>query len=166
MSDFCEPEIVIFKSPIGSLHLHFYDQKLQAIRFDQPQDVIEQATSTIAKQTIQQLTEYFTGQLQSFSLPVQPEGTIFQQQVWQNLLQIPYGETWTYGDLASQLKTSPRAIGNACRANPIPIVIPCHRIIAQNNIGGYAGRTSGQKIDIKTSLLEREACFSSAVLLS
>ncbi|MGK0673659.1 MAG: methylated-DNA--[protein]-cysteine S-methyltransferase [Halothiobacillaceae bacterium] len=68
-----------------------------------------------------------------------PAGTPFQQRVWRALAEIPLGQTRTYGELATRLGTSPRAVGGALRANPIPIIIPCHRILAAQGLGGYAG---------------------------
>jgi len=84
------------------------------------------------------------------------QGTEFQQKVWHALCEIPIGQTKTYGELAIELKTAPRALANACRQNPFPIIIPCHRILAKAGIGGYAGTTSGKLIDIKTALLKHE----------
>ena len=69
---------------------------------------------------------------------------------------IPYGKTKSYGELAQELKTSARAIGNACRHNPLPIIIPCHRIVAKNNLGGYNGATEGKMLNIKEWLLQHE----------
>jgi len=82
--------------------------------------------------------------------------TPFQLSVLEQLQKIPYGETRTYGEIAKILKTSPRAVGNACRNNPIPVIIPCHRVVAANGIGGYSGATQGRKLDIKYRLLRLE----------
>jgi methylated-DNA-[protein]-cysteine S-methyltransferase len=84
------------------------------------------------------------------------EGTAFQQRVWHELLQIPLGHTLTYGQLARQLGSSPRAIGNACRANPCPLVVPCHRVVGKTGLGGFAGKNSGPKLQIKRWLLMHE----------
>jgi len=78
----------------------------------------------------------------------------------QQLQSIPYGETRTYGEIAKRLKTSPRAVGNACRNNPLPIIIPCHRVLAATGIGGYDGAVDGKKLDIKLSLLKLEGITS------
>ncbi len=83
-------------------------------------------------------------------------GTAFQQRVWQALLRIPAGETRSYGVLAAELGSSAQAVGNACRSNPVPIVIPCHRVVAVNGMGGYAGATAGYKMQIKRWLLQHE----------
>ncbi len=84
------------------------------------------------------------------------KGTAFQKRVWQALCNIPPGTTKTYGELAKELHTSPRAIGNACRKNPLPIIIPCHRVVAKNSLGGYAGARTGELIEFKKWLLENE----------
>ena len=89
-----------------------------------------------------QLREYFAGQRRSFQLPLAPQGTPFQQQVWQALAEIPYGETRTYGEIAEAIgrKGASRAVGAANHRNPLPIFIPCHRVIGANgSLTGYAG---------------------------
>lgn len=90
----------------------------------------------------------------------QLNGTVFQKRVWRALLQIPCGTTLTYSDLAKKLKSHPRAIGQACRTNPLPLIIPCHRVVAKNSLGGYSGATSGKKLAFKRQLLEREKTLS------
>jgi methylated-DNA-[protein]-cysteine S-methyltransferase len=97
---------------------------------------------TLFRQTETQLTEYFAHQRQHFDLPLNPQGTTFQQQVWQLLTQIPFGETITYGTLAKMTgnPTASRAVGAANGRNPISIIVPCHRVIASNGaLTGYAG---------------------------
>ena len=101
-----------------------------------------------------QLTEYLDGNRKEFDLPINPSGTSFQQQVWCELLTIPYGETRSYKDIARSLgnEKSSRAVGNANNKNPIPVIIPCHRVIGSDNkTFGYIGGTS-----IKEFLLELE----------
>ncbi len=99
----------------------------------------------------QQLNHYFQQPGFNFSLSCQMNGaTAFQQKVWQALMQIPSGEVKTYGALAAELGSSARAVGNACRNNPFPLVIPCHRVVSASGIGGYAGDTlQQQKGEIK-----------------
>lgn len=101
-----------------------------------------------------QLAEYFAGKRTAFDLPLAPQGTAFRQQVWRALCDIPFGETRTYGDLARKLKTAPRAVGGACGANPIAIVVPCHRVVGGGGaIGGFSG---GDGCDTKRVLLALE----------
>lgn len=103
-----------------------------------------------------QILSYLANPKTRFTLALHVEGTVFQRKVWQALREIPAGETMTYGELAKRLKTSPRAIGNACRANPIPLIIPCHRIVSSGGIGGYSGEVAGENIDLKRQLLRHE----------
>ncbi len=91
-----------------------------------------------------------------FSLPLAPAGTPFQRRVWRALRAIPPGEVRTYGELARQLGSSARAVGGACRANPLPLVVPCHRVVAAGGPGGFAGRTQGAALALKRRLLARE----------
>ncbi len=86
-------------------------------------------------------------------------GTTFQKNVWKNLCDIPSGTTLSYGELATIMKSSPRAIGQACKRNPLPLIVPCHRVISKNNIGGFMGTNAGRAIDIKLSLLNHETVF-------
>ena len=92
----------------------------------------------------------------AITLPLLIQGTTFQQKVWAALREIPIGETRSYGELAKSLNTSPRALANACRQNPFPLIIPCHRVTSKTGIGGYAGALSGTLIDIKLALLNYE----------
>ncbi len=145
----------ILNTPIGYLGIRCDDNALLGIDFIHAQSELK-PKNTIATQTIQQLNHYFKNNQHQFNLPLKLEVTPFQSRVLNALLKIPVGKTKTYGELAKQLKTSPRAIGNACRENPIPVIIPCHRITAQNHLGGYSGQSTGKEIDIKRWLLEHE----------
>lgn len=110
--------------------------------------------NTIFSDAVSQLAQYFEGRLKQFDLDFQPLGTIFQKQVWQALLTIPYGTTVTYGEIAEQIHNPKafRAVGLANRCNPIPIIIPCHRVIGKNGkLTGFAGG-----LDIKQALLDLE----------
>lgn len=89
-------------------------------------------------------------------------GTAFQKRVWQALRRIPPGETRTYGELAREFGTSARAVGNACRANPVPVVIPCHRVVAVNGLGGFAGDRDGRLVAVKRWLLGHEGIVGQA----
>ena len=91
-------------------------------------------------------------------IPVQlpSGGTPYQQKVWQALQRIPVGEVRTYGELAKELGSCARAVAQACRANPLPIFIPCHRVVSASGIGGYMGKTDGPQLEIKRWLLHHE----------
>ena len=112
----------------------------------------------LLSEAVEQLEAYFAGRLRHFSLPVRPPGSGFRQRVWSRLRDIPYGETETYGALARQLATSPRAVARACAANPLPIIVPCHRVVAaRGRLGGYSG---GDGPDTKAALLVLEGAPS------
>ncbi|MBL4571619.1 MAG: methylated-DNA--[protein]-cysteine S-methyltransferase [Gammaproteobacteria bacterium] len=102
-----------------------------------------------------QLDAYFAGELKKFDLPLMPKGTAFQESVWQALTEIPYGETWSYGQLAAKIEKpkASRAVGAANGMNPIPVIIPCHRVIgASGKLTGFGGG-----IETKQFLLELES---------
>ena len=95
----------------------------------------------VLKETANQLEAYFAGERVDFDVPMDLDGTDFQRQVWAELSRIPYGETISYGELARRVgrPKGPRAVGQANGRNPIPIIVPCHRVLASNGIGGYGG---------------------------
>ncbi len=134
----------------GITHMSFQDAPNQ---FEIPADWIHDDAAFPAAQ--QQMREYFDGNRTDFELSLTPQGTAFQQQVWQELQNIPFGETISYGELAQRIgKTmaASRAVGAANGQNPIPVVIPCHRVIGANGkLTGYAGG-----LQIKKALLELE----------
>lgn len=104
-----------------------------------------------------QLTEYFAGTRKSFDLPLRPQGTDFYTAVWREMLAIPYGQTKSYGDLAKATGGIARAVGTACGANPIPIFIPCHRVLtADRQLGGFSG---GKGPQTKAMLLTLEGAW-------
>jgi len=100
-----------------------------------------------------QIVEYFAGRRRHFDLPLAPAPTPFQARVRDAMQSIPYGQTRTYGELAHSAGGAPRAIGQACGANPLPLVVPCHRVVASNGIGGYSG---GSGLATKRLLLALE----------
>lgn len=103
-----------------------------------------------------QLKAYLHDPAVQFNVPVNPLGTPFQRKVWDALSSIPMGETLTYGALAAQLGSGARAIAKACSANPLPIVIPCHRVISANGLGGFMGGDEAWALEIKQWLLMHE----------
>jgi methylated-DNA-[protein]-cysteine S-methyltransferase len=110
--------------------------------------------SPLLRRAKRELDEYFARKRQSFDLPLRIGGTRFQRAVWDRMLDIPYGETRSYGDVAKSLRSGPRAVGGACGANAIPIFIPCHRVIGSGGaLGGYSG---GSGAAVKIALLELE----------
>ncbi|MEA4923749.1 MAG: methylated-DNA--[protein]-cysteine S-methyltransferase [Syntrophomonadaceae bacterium] len=120
-----------------------------------PQDS-ELPEPPVIQQAFAQLELYLSGNLQEFTLPLKPEGTSFMQRVWQKLLQVPYGQTASYKDIAAAVGSplATRAVGQANHRNPIPIFIPCHRIIgSQGDLVGYGGG-----LEMKRTLLRLEGC--------
>ncbi len=122
--------------------------------FGQPAEVV--VDSHLLEDAVNQVASYMRSGDFVFQLPLQPSGTDFQRRVWQALQQIPAGRVKTYGQLAAELGSSPRAVGNACRRNPIPLFIPCHRVVSANGLGGFAGDVEGEKIRLKSQLLAHE----------
>lgn len=138
-------------SPLGDLTLTSADGKLTAVTWGR---AAREESDPLLDETARQLAEYFAGTRQGFDLPLAPAGTTFRQQVWAMMLAIPYGGTLSYGDVARALSSAPRAVGGACGANPIPIIIPCHRILGSGGAaGGYSG---GAGLPTKTWLLDLE----------
>lgn len=112
--------------------------------------------NSLAARVCSQLNAYLSDPAYCFDLPLAPGGTPFQARIWQALREIPSGRTLTYGELAHRIGTAPRAVGGACGANRIPLVIPCHRIVAQTGLGGFMGGTGGDPLAIKRWLLTHE----------
>ena len=110
----------------------------------------------LVQKIVKQLEQYFTQACSLQDIPWLLMGTPFQQRVWHELTNIPMGKTMSYGELAKKVQSSPRAVGNACRKNPLAIIIPCHRVVSAKGIGGYAGKTEGNNITIKRWLLHHE----------
>ncbi len=106
---------------------------------------------------VTRLQAYLINPNTQWSIPTIAHGTAFQQRVWQAIFDIPVGQTKTYGQIADQLKSGPRAVANACGANTLPILIPCHRVVAQNGLGGFMQSKAGGTA-IKKWLLQHEGC--------
>ena len=146
-------------SPIGPLFLVADDEGLREVRFElekRPHEPLHDWVHSAQKlaQVRHQLEAYFSGERQVFDLPLKPQGTEFQQSVWRALTTIAYAATTSYGQLAQQLDrpTASRAVGAANGRNPIPIIIPCHRVIGSNGtLTGFAGGLAA-----KQWLLEHE----------
>ena len=140
-------------SPIGQLILDEADEAVVAIRWsDEPAG----NGSPLLDEAARQLAAYFDGRLTDFDLPLRPAGSEHQRRVWAAMQQIPYGETRCYGDLAAAIGSAPRAVGGACGRNPIPIVVPCHRVLAKTGMGGYSGAGG---LDTKRALLRLEGAL-------
>jgi len=142
--------------PFGRVAIRADDDGLTAVESVTRTTKLKKATHPVAKETCRQLTNYVASPSFHFSVPLKASGTPFQKKVWQALETIPGDKTITYGELAQKLHTSARAVGNACRRNPVPIVVPCHRVVARNGNGGYMGQVDGPAIQLKKWLLRHE----------
>ena len=123
-------------SPVGMLTIEEAGGAIVSIRWG---DGPPSNGSPLLAEAARQLAAYFDSKLARFDLPLRPEGSAFEARVWAAMQAIPYGETRTYGDLAHATDSGPRAVGRACGKNLIPIVIPCHRVLARGGLGGYSG---------------------------
>lgn len=143
-------------SPVGRLALEADGEAITGVRWasageDAPGN---DKPTPLLKEACQQLDRYFARRLQTFDLPLAARGTDFQKSVWKMMCAIPYGETATYGGMAMALGSGPRAVGTACGRNPIPIIVPCHRVLGRGGKeGGFSG---GQGLPTKRSLLAIE----------
>lgn len=138
-------------SPIGTLTITEQDGAITAIDWGNAKNEADTPLLTNARL---QLKEYFSGDRSEFDLPLSPSGTEFQRAVWAAMCEISYGRTRTYGELARSIDSGPRAVGMACGRNPIPIVIPCHRVVGPN--GALTGFSGGKGIETKQHLLDLE----------
>jgi methylated-DNA-[protein]-cysteine S-methyltransferase len=146
----------ICKVPFGWLEVITCNEAVDRIGMfeTRPQKVF--TPGSLDKHVCEILQHWFSGGVWPQGIHLNLAGTEFQKKVWRALLQIPVGETRTYGDLAKQLGSAPRAIGGACRRNPVPLLVPCHRVVAANGDGGFAGHTDGFWMDAKRWLLAHE----------
>ena len=150
---------VAIDSPVGRLTISATPEAIVSIAWtDDPQG---EPTALLAEAS-RQLEAYFGRRLTRFDLPLLPAGLPFEQRVWHGMQQIPHGQTRTYGELAMEVGSAPRAIGRACGKNPIPIVIPCHRVLARDGLGGYSG---GIGLDTKRRLLKLESADPQGLFL-
>jgi methylated-DNA-[protein]-cysteine S-methyltransferase len=136
--------VFFYQTPIGEIGIVENGTAITNVYFDKESDLNNAVTKETAllKAAAQQLQDYLAGNRKSFDLPLAPDGTEFQQRVWQALQQIPCGETRSYGDIARSIgqPKAARAVGLANSKNPIPVFVPCHRVIgADGKLVGYAG---------------------------
>jgi methylated-DNA-[protein]-cysteine S-methyltransferase len=143
-------------SPVGRLALEADGDTLTGVRWastgERARD--DSNRSPVLNEARRQLERYFACKLKAFDLPLGARGTDFQKSVWKMMREIPYGETATYGGMAMALGSGPRAVGMACGRNPIPIIVPCHRVLGSGGKeGGFSG---GQGLPTKRKLLALE----------
>ena len=152
----------VIETPVDDIHLAIATSRnrLLAVDFVDRLVAIRPSITPFGRRVVTELTAYFTDPSHRFELPTLDSGTEFQRRVWQRLKTIPAGKTLCYGDLAEKLGSAARAVGGACRANRIPIIIPCHRIVSRQGIGGYCGEPDnghqGRMLAFKEWLLRHE----------
>jgi len=144
------------QAPFGVLGIRCTDDALTGIEFLAPGTVPQPPRNAFAQKVCEQLSAYVADPDFRFNLPLKPGGTEHQNKVWQAMCVIPRGQVQTYGDLSAQIHSSPRAVGQACGNNPIPIVIPCHRVVGKAGLGGFMHHSGGYALDIKRWLLAHE----------
>ncbi|OQA34436.1 MAG: Methylated-DNA--protein-cysteine methyltransferase [Betaproteobacteria bacterium ADurb.Bin341] len=149
-------EKLVFAAPAFCLGIVIEGEVLAKLDFLPPQKESAGA-SPLAREVIRQLRAWLADAKFAFDLPLKAQGTNFQRRVWAQIAAIPPGQTRTYGELAQVLNTGPRAVGQACGANPVPIVVPCHRVIAaKGRLGGFAHHGGGFLLEVKRWLLAHE----------
>lgn len=148
-----------FPSPIGALTVFIEDNAIIVIEAGRVPEGNNQ--DPLLKEARAQLDAYFDGKLREFDLPVNPAGPPRRQEIWRAMANIPYGTTLSYGEFAKQMQSSARAIGGACGANPIPIVLPCHRVLAADGkIGGFSFSGGAET---KRQLLQLEGALTTLI---
>ena len=150
-----------YQTPIGVIKVTLENECITGLELGQfkpqPSGVhYDSHYKGVLKQLGEQLSRYFVEPRASLDVAMENRGTAYQRRVWRALRQIPVGQTRTYGQLAEQLHSSPRAVGNACRQNPLPLLVPCHRVVAAGGLGGFGGKTQGKRVAMKRWLLEHE----------
>ena len=146
----------VITAPFGRIGFMLEGEAITDISFLDKNTSLSPPCTPQARKVARVLRSYFGNPRYSFRLPLKLGGTAFQQRVWRALQRIPAGRTLSYGVLAKKLDTSARAVGNACRANPVPIIVPCHRVVASNGVGGFMGKRAGAPLNLKHWLLAHE----------
>lgn len=141
--------------PFGRLGVRTDGVAVKEIRFMPPGAALA-PTSGLAERACRELERYIDDAEYRFGLPLAPEGTDFQKRVWAQIAAIPKGGTRRYGEIARDIASAARAVGQACGSNPIPVIVPCHRVVAAGGLGGFAHQSGGFLIDVKRWLLTHE----------
>ncbi|MDD2721456.1 MAG: methylated-DNA--[protein]-cysteine S-methyltransferase [Gallionella sp.] len=149
----------ILSVPFGTIGIRCDDDAVLAVDLLRFRLESKPAANALAAEAVRQLQRYFDDPDSEFALPLKVFATPHQQKVWQAMLEIPRGQTRSYGELAAQLHSSAQAVGGACGANPFPILIPCHRVVAKAGIGGFMKQAGDHTLDIKRWLLRHEGAL-------
>ena len=146
----------ILSAPMCRLGACFSGDTLTRLDFLATEALTTTKLDSRACQLAHELDAYWNDPTHSFNVRFAPQGTPFQLRVWRALMRIPPGKPTTYGVLAKQLETAARAVGQACGSNPVPILIPCHRVVSASGLGGFMHASSGAPLDVKARLLAHE----------
>jgi methylated-DNA-[protein]-cysteine S-methyltransferase len=146
----------VLPAPFGALGVHLVGEALAGLDFLPPDTPLRPNGSPAVHRVAHELEAYYANPGHAWQLVLAPAGTPFRQRVWQVLAAIPAGITRSYGEIAAELGSGPRAVGQAVGDNPIPIVIPCHRVVAAHGLGGFMHGTAGFPLEVKRWLLHHE----------
>jgi len=147
----------VMATPFGALGIRLDDDAIDEIVFLPPGTPAQAPNHPAAARACDEIGRYLVNPAYRIkSLRLKRRGTEFQRRVWEAIAAIPHGETRRYGELAAKLKSAPRAVGQACGANPHPLVVPCHRVVSAEGLGGFAHSGDGFLLDIKRWLLAHE----------
>lgn len=146
----------IVRLPFGPMGVVCSDEMITELVFLPPDTAEVAPRGPLAECAARALTRWIDDPHAPHELPLARRGTAFQRRVWQAISAIEHGHTRCYGELAQALGSAARAVGGACRANPFPLLTPCHRVIARHGLGGFAGDTDGHRIHVKQWLLAHE----------
>jgi methylated-DNA-[protein]-cysteine S-methyltransferase len=146
----------VIRAPFGCVRLRLCAGAIEDVDLLSGPQAPRAPRTAAGRRACAQLARYFADPRVRFDVALALDGTPFQRRVWRALRRIPSGRVMTYGELARRLKTSARAVGNACRANPIPLFVPCHRVVAADGQGGFMGRRGGAAVALKAWLLAHE----------
>lgn len=147
----------VIATPFGRFGIRCSDRFVEELVFLPPDTPLREAYSPLARTVVSQIDAWLNDPDRPFALPLAPRGTPFQRRVWEAISAIPRGQCRQYGALAAELGSAARAVGQACGANPFPLVVPCHRVVAATGLGGFAGATDGYLLAAKRWLIEFEA---------
>lgn len=149
----------VIATSLGKMEICVVEGLLVRLSFVSDELELRQVDSPVMREVIRQVQDYCAGKRREFDLPLKLTGSALQHEIWQRLRAIPFGASKTYGEIAEEVGTSPRVVGNACRRNPVALVVPCHRVVAKHKLGGFFGETSGPWLDLKERLLTHEGGF-------
>jgi len=145
------------RTPFAVLGIRTRDGRLTGVEYLPLAERAQRPADAFARQVVDEIERYLADPRHRFTLPLDPVGTPFQRRVWHEIDRIPVGESRTYGEIARALRTGARAVGNACAANPVALVTPCHRVVGSRGaLGGFGGAAGGEALEIKRWLLVHE----------